>query len=221
YTDGSLLEGLAGGAAVRVENGQVCERILIPLGDGQVAEGEMEGILQATERALISDADHILIVSDSQAGLRGILSTAPRAGQSRAIQYDKTVRSAMARLPGLRITNLWTPAHIGTDGNELADDAAKAATRLLPPPTLPVSLTTCKRAVSTLILQRWRDLWNASTPGRGLREIDDSPPSLILRSPYISSAARAEISTLSQLRTDFSALNAHRFRCRLTNSPAC
>ncbi|KAJ7224684.1 hypothetical protein GGX14DRAFT_651371, partial [Mycena pura] len=28
-------------------------------------------------------------------------------------------------------------------------------------------------------------------------------------------------SILSQLRTDFSSLNAHRFRCRLAPSPAC
>ncbi|KAF8143794.1 hypothetical protein K438DRAFT_1584513 [Mycena galopus ATCC 62051] len=26
---------------------------------------------------------------------------------------------------------------------------------------------------------------------------------------------------MAQLRTDFSVLNAHRFRCRLTDSPAC
>ncbi|KAJ7166143.1 hypothetical protein C8R46DRAFT_900234, partial [Mycena filopes] len=32
---------------------------------------------------------------------------------------------------------------------------------------------------------------------------------------------RADISLISQLRTDFSALNAHRFRCRLAPSPAC
>jgi hypothetical protein len=127
----------------------------------------------------------------------------------------------METLPGLRITNLWTPAHIGTAGNEFADDAAKAATLLPPPSSVPVSLTTCKRQVNTMILERWKDAWRVATPGRGLREIDDSPPSLILRSPYLSSVSRADTSLLSQLRTDFSALNSHRYRCRLTPSPAC
>ncbi|KAF7372324.1 reverse transcriptase [Mycena venus] len=196
YTDGSLLAGSAGGAAVWVVKGRVQARILIPLGKGQVAEGEIEGILKATERALSEGADHILIVSDSQVGLKAILTTHPRAGQFRAIQYDQMVRSAMRRCPSLRITNLWTPAHIGTTGNELADDAAKAAT-LLPPTAL------------------------VSSTGRGLREIDNSPPSVILRSPYDSFASRADISLICQLRTDFSQLNAHRFRCRLTQSPAC
>ncbi|KAJ7836150.1 hypothetical protein B0H14DRAFT_3460887 [Mycena olivaceomarginata] len=116
---------------------RVRERILLPLGDGQVAEGEIEGLLPGTERALADGADHILMVSDSQAGLRGILSTSPRGGQFHAIQYDKLICAATEKLPGLRITNLWTQAHIGTVGNEFADDAAKAATLLPPPPSVP------------------------------------------------------------------------------------
>jgi ribonuclease HI len=144
FTDGSLLAGSAGGAAVLVVNGSVKDRILLPLGKGQVAEGEIEGLLRATERALIGGGDHILVVSDSQAGL----STSPQAGQFRAIQYDSLIRSVMTTLPALRITNLWTPAHIGTVGNELADDAAKAATLLPAPSSVPVSLTTCKRGIN-------------------------------------------------------------------------
>lgn len=70
----------------------MAEQILVVLGEGQVAEGEMEGLLRATERALSRDADQILVISDSQAGLKGIVSTAPRSGQFRAILYDKLVR---------------------------------------------------------------------------------------------------------------------------------
>jgi hypothetical protein len=127
----------------------------------------------------------------------------------------------MPKLHGLRIANLWTSAHIGTTGNKFADDAAEAAICLPPSSSVPVSLTTCKRSINSLILQRWKAQWKVSTPRRGLREIDDSPPSLILRSPYLSAASRGDISILAQLRTDFSALNAHRFRRRLVLSPAC
>jgi hypothetical protein len=128
----------------------------------------------------------------------------------------------MATLPSLWITNLWTPAHIGTVANEFADDAAEAAQTLLPvPPSVPVTLTTCKRGITVAALERWKQSWKVATPGKGLREIDDSPPSLILHSPYQSSASRADISTLSQLCTDFSQLNAHCFSSRLTPSPAC
>jgi hypothetical protein len=49
FTNGSLLAGAAGGAAVLVVDGVVRERLLLPLGKGQVAEGEIEGLLRATE----------------------------------------------------------------------------------------------------------------------------------------------------------------------------
>ncbi|KAJ7934515.1 hypothetical protein B0H13DRAFT_2305613 [Mycena leptocephala] len=213
FAGASLLDGSAGGAAVRFERGIVHERILIPLGDGQVAEGEIEGLVRGTQRALANGVDRIFMVSDSQAALQGITSMRARSRQFRAIQFDALVRSALSRYPALSITNLWTPAHIGTVGNELADEAAKAATLLPPAPTVPVSLTTCRREVEAVILEQWRTQWKIPTPGRGLREIDDSSPSLILRSPYISSASRSNISILS-----------HRFlssQCPQISLPAC
>ncbi|KAJ6548116.1 hypothetical protein DFH09DRAFT_1169819, partial [Mycena vulgaris] len=132
--------------------------------------------------------------------------------------------------------HLWTPAYIGTTGNKLADEAAKAATLLPAPPThqerekndtdtgnlgqtaTPVSLTTSKRRINADVLDRWKALWAVAKTGRPPRTPRNRRhPTLpnFLRSPYISSALRAAISILAQLRTDFSALNAHRFRCRL------
>lgn len=63
-TDGSLLDGRAGGTAVRVEHGVERERVLLPLGEGQVAEGEVEGLICATERTLNAGDRRILIVLD-------------------------------------------------------------------------------------------------------------------------------------------------------------
>ncbi|KAF7371586.1 Transcription factor [Mycena venus] len=221
FTDGSLLEGKAGGAAIRLEQGSLREEILVPLGDGQVMEGEVEGIIAATERAIQGNHHRILVVSDSQAGLQGIVSTAPRSGQFRAILYDQLLRRALLVAPHLRITNLWTPAHIGTCGNELADIAAKAATLLPASPSVPVSLTTCRRRIREDILRRWDVQWGLSTTGRALRQVDRLPPFLILRHPYTAPIPRPMISIISRLRTDFSPLNATRFRLRQTNSPAC
>jgi hypothetical protein len=37
--------------------------------------------------------------------------------------------------------------------------------------------------------EKWDTMWKFLSMGRGLREIDDMLPSLILRSPYLSSAS--------------------------------
>jgi ribonuclease HI len=222
FTDGSLLDGRAGGAAVRVENGQEMERIVVPLGNGQVCEGEMEGLVQATSKALQDNRDCILCVADSQAALRGILSAAPRSGQFRAIQYDMLVRDALLSRPHLTILNLWTPAHIGTVGNELADLAAKEATSLDPDPNAFVSLTSVRRHIHLQILESWNTMWKSSKTGGALRYIDKTPPSLTPIPLYSSSTlSRKTSSSISQLRTGPSFLNSHRFKSGFVNSPAC
>ncbi|KAF8144323.1 hypothetical protein K438DRAFT_1992965 [Mycena galopus ATCC 62051] len=76
-------------------------------------------------------------------------------------------------------------------------------------------------AIEDMVVLRWSSMWTMATQGRGLRDIDSSPPCLVLRPPYKSTLPHADISAMAQLRTDFSLLNAHRFRCRLTDSPAC
>jgi ribonuclease HI len=159
-----------------VENGREMERIVVPLGNGQVCEGEMEGLVQATSKALQDNCDCILCVADSQAALRGILSAAPRSGQFRAIQYDMLVRDALLSRPHLTILNLWTPAHIGTVGNELADLAAKEATSLDPDPNAFVSLTSVRRHIHLQILESWNTMWKSSKTGGALRYIDKTPP---------------------------------------------
>jgi hypothetical protein len=42
FTDGSLLDGRAGEPAVRVEGGEEKEKLVMPLGDREVCDGEME-----------------------------------------------------------------------------------------------------------------------------------------------------------------------------------
>ncbi|KAJ7151295.1 hypothetical protein C8R43DRAFT_1107162 [Mycena crocata] len=139
------------------------EQILIPLGPGQVAEGEVEGLLKGTGAALNSEAMHMSLRHPIHCPSGGSIPPRTPAFLSgtvpcnatylptyRAIEYDNLIRNATMRLPGLQIINLWTPAHIGTVGNELADTAAKAAT-LLPPSHLSRSLSPLASAKSTLI----------------------------------------------------------------------
>ncbi|KAJ7605221.1 hypothetical protein B0H17DRAFT_1222003 [Mycena rosella] len=203
FTDGSLLGGRAGGAAVRVEDGVEREKICTPLGNGQMGSTAYS-------------------VADSQAALRGILSTKPRSGQFRAIRYDKLIRDALRSLPHLTILNLWTPAHIGTVGNELADAAAKEATECEPDPDNFVSLTSVRRHIHLQVLQAWDVRWKATKTGKALRYINRTSPSLVPIPLYSSSSlSRKTSSAIAQLRTGFSYLNAHRFKSGFVDSTAC
>ncbi|KAF8143527.1 hypothetical protein K438DRAFT_1783716 [Mycena galopus ATCC 62051] len=56
FTDGSLMEGAAGGAVIGLVEGRMRERILLPLGKGQVVEGKIKGLLHTMERAIILGA---------------------------------------------------------------------------------------------------------------------------------------------------------------------
>lgn len=207
---------------MRVEDGKGKKRLLEPLGNGQVCDGEMSGLVCSTTRALRDECTCILCVADSQAALRGILSTKPRSGQFRAIQYDQLVRDAMLWYPHLSIVNMWTPAHIGTVGNELADEAAKEAMAMEPDPSLFLSLTSVRQHIHLLTLNSWETRWKLTKTGAALRTVDKSPPSLIPIPLYSSSSlSRKTSSNISQLRTGFSFLNAHWAKSGFVDSPAC
>ncbi|KAJ7740523.1 hypothetical protein B0H16DRAFT_1728890 [Mycena metata] len=136
--------------------------------------------------------------------------------------YDRIVRDALRRSPDLAILNLWTPAHIGTVGNELADEAAKRSTTSDPDPALFVSLTTVRQLIHRQVLSEWSDRWKRTKSGRQLRAVDPSPPSLIPLSLYSTSTlSRKTSSIIAQLRTDFTPLNAYRFKTGFIQSPAC
>ncbi|KAF8177786.1 hypothetical protein K438DRAFT_1978403 [Mycena galopus ATCC 62051] len=174
FTDSSLLEDRAGGATVRVSRGAVKESVLVPLGLGQICDGEMEGLVRATSRTLKGDHATILCISDSQAALRGITSTKPRSGQFCAVEYKGGL--------GFKFP------HIGTEGKERADEAAKEATKSDVDPLVHVSLTTVRWRIHLQVLDEWCEHWTTSKCGAALRQIDKSPPSLIPISLYSSTS---------------------------------
>ena len=104
-----------------------------PASDWTVHAAELVAIHQATEMIAetagniprqANNCDNIFtIVSDSQSAIRAITTPSSRSGQSvvRRILYH--IRELRRQKVQVRL--LWTPAHAGVEGNEMADQLAK------------------------------------------------------------------------------------------------
>ena len=124
YSDGSKdSDSRVGGGWQAPENGAGS----VAVGDSAtVWDGEVAGIRQAIRMALGVD---ILVLSDSTAALQAIKPLA-RSGRSRSRDLVEVVDEVHRhRLMGLSMWFRWVQAHVGIDGNELADLMAKAGCR--------------------------------------------------------------------------------------------
>ncbi|KAJ7159201.1 hypothetical protein C8R43DRAFT_860848, partial [Mycena crocata] len=83
-------------------------------------------------------------------------------------------------------------------------------------------LTSVRRHIHVYAIQQWDRRWKASKTGKALKAVDSSPVSLRPIPLYSStSLSRKTSSSISQLRTGFTFLNADRFKSGFIASPAC
>ncbi|KDN71119.1 putative zinc knuckle, partial [Colletotrichum sublineola] len=131
YTDGSGINGQIGAAAVCTTTEQTRKSYMGDDTTSTVYAGELQGIVLALDmvQADKQNGNHrskAFIYTDNQAAIR---SSAKPKGKSGAyllkIIADKT---QALREQGLDVEIRWVPAHIGIQGNEAADVAAKEAT---------------------------------------------------------------------------------------------
>ena len=74
---------------------------------------------------------------------------------------------------GCEIKFLWVPSHVGIEGNERADDAAKIASRSTHIRPLKVETSDLKPAINRLVLDEWQSRWEGE-PDCALKRIRPS-----------------------------------------------
>lgn len=179
YSDGSLVNGSAGaGFATFRGNGSTKEMLhhgMIPLGDSvEVYDAEIvgavAGLRAAHENPWSPFQGNVTIVLDNEEAAIRLSSGIRTASSSNELAAFCLLRQQWANgaFSGTRrrVTVRWCPGHSSIDGNEIADDLAKAACQATPAFQRPMTIARAKRHVKNLFVTHVESFWDASAPQR-------------------------------------------------------
>ena len=162
YTDGSKLDGRVGAGVFIVRQGEdiVADRFRLP-DSSTVFQAELAAIREAANiLAAYGDLTAVKFFVDSQAALRTL--------QADFITSKLALQTATAlnAIPATLVTLVWTKAHIGTPGNEKADELAKQGTLLPFPMAIPTPVSNIKANLKLCMAQKWAREWELHDEAR-------------------------------------------------------
>ncbi|GIX77309.1 RNase H domain-containing protein [Caerostris darwini] len=166
YTNGSKLRGRVGCASVCILNKVEMFSDQKRLSDeASVYMAELKAIESAINLANSHHYSSVKIISDSRSVLQALCN--PNNCTSPISFLKSLLRSSTTSCE-----LIWTKAHVGTEGNKIADFYAKQATTR-EEVDLPTSLSTkyIKSAISKVIKSDWQQQWTTSLKGRAVHEL--------------------------------------------------
>ncbi|GBM22055.1 Putative protein in type-1 retrotransposable element R1DM [Araneus ventricosus] len=166
FTDGSKMEhGVGAAFCAQDEQGHPLQTWQGKLrGNNSIFQAELAGIREAityAERAHVETK----IWSDSQSSLKAIANIKTTSPQAREIQ-DQLLANPQVRLG-------WIRAHVGHQGNEKADELAKAAitSTMAQEMHIPLPRSSIKRELNRKAMERWQLLWDRGKNGRSTHDV--------------------------------------------------
>ena len=162
YTDGSKSDNGVGAAAVSPDS---VIKIALP-SHASVFTAELSALNAALDSIRNSAESDIVIFCDSRSALDAIAQFAPRNRllQNIQLKLHELITS------GYKIEICWIPAHVGIQGNEKADQAAKEAC-MLDVSINQIPVRDWISSVKTLVFQDWQSKWEAQPLSNKLRNI--------------------------------------------------
>ena len=243
YSDGSAHGGKVGAAAVLKRVGSPDRVLMLHLGTTEqhtVYEAELVGMILGLHLIKTEPRNKVkcALSVDNQAALSAIGSKMNKSGQHLAANLLKLAKQLKKRGGNGRfgLTFRWSAGHVGIEGNEDADKAAKRAaegissdSKDLPHhlrKTLSYSLSATRQSQNEKLKHRWMAMWSKSPRYHRISYPDLLTPYSQKFLKYISSegVSRVAASRVFQLRVGHAPLNQylHRFK-KMTSSqcPAC
>lgn len=215
YTDGSKIEGKVGAALTWWEDGQESCFSTFSLDPScTVFQSELYALFRAVQSAKSSKAKTVNILSDSRSSLD--LLANPRLTHP----LTKTIKECISgmKAEGRQVRLFWLRAHVGTAGNERADELAKSAalhaTSTMDYGKIPLSYV--KRKIREETVRRWQDRYDSSSTG-GVTKLflpDVNKAYRIVRTTKLTP-------TQVQVLTGHGGIAEYLHRFRLLESPGC
>ncbi|XP_063384874.1 uncharacterized protein LOC134670983 [Cydia fagiglandana] len=170
YTDGSKIDGKTEAALTWWEGGGELRHSTFKLAPhNTVFQTEMYALLRAVQIAMKHKVQSVSVLSDSKSSLE-LLKT-PETTQPLAQKIKQEV--SKARRHGTNIQFYWLRAHIGTPGNERADELAKQAAlgKKTAPEYDSVPISYLKRSIRQHTVEKWQACYEASTTGATTKKV--------------------------------------------------
>ena len=165
FTDSSKSEAGVGAAAV-VQDSVVSASL--PR-EASIFTAELYALHLAVTRIRSLEGHRFVIVSDSLSVLQSMTATNISHPITRKLLHDVCTLSAVH---GKEVSFLWAPGHVGIQGNEHADTAAKAAARR-PEELILLPYTDFYQEIFSSVHSHWSQCWLAKRSK--LLEIRDTP----------------------------------------------
>jgi ribonuclease HI len=221
YTDGSRQAKRTGTGIIIKRKGAETLRRVVPLGSlATVYQAELNGISMAAtlmREEGISDMS-ITIFCDNQACLRALSGSHCNSRQV-CEGYDHLNRLAARNKVSLK----WVPGHIGIEGNEEADLAAKEATEVVisgPEPFLPVPLNALNGTIHEQAVRQHMREWANRKDCRQAREwlVSYTKPRT---AATMLNWRRSDLRKVMGVLTGHVGLNKHLHTLKVVESPRC
>lgn len=172
----------------------------------------------------------VTINVDNQAAI--LASTDIKQGPGKYILdiFHEQVAALKHRNDNVKLKIRWTPGHVGIEGNEEADEAAKAASAgtssprtALPKPfrkPLPTSKSAAKQQFNSKVKEAALEAWRIAPQAKKLKGIINDAGGKKYRKA-LAKADRRTGSLWMQLKTGHIGLNAHLHRIKISKTAAC